>query len=721
MAGAAPGANTSYGSARKLIAAKAKEYSIVSSYKLGYRNREDITNLPAGVLIVGSQNALHNISDRIQIRQGYSVDGQVSTNNSPILSSFDFKTRFNEEVHLRAGLNDTGTDGKLQYRYVDGSGTVTWNDLLTNLTSVNFNFTTFWDSSETLRECLFVNGASQIQKWNGAIATLASADNTAGHIAALNATPTAGGTGYTVGDILTITTGGTGGTAKVLTLGGSGAVASVSLVTVGSGYTTGTGNATSGGTGTGATLNITTVSTGSIVVNGTSTIGQLGFYVNSNLSLSINGNTYTYTSTFGNTFLGINTDPSGEAVNSLIVQSVVTTLNSAMTNSDTTFPTFQNGLISVLNNQIYLASLTSSVVYISKVGSYTDYSYSTPRQTGEGDIETLDENVVALIPQQNFMYVSAGTDLWYNISFQIQTSTVGVTYEQVNVVPLKTGQQQGALSQAFVSHMKNFMIVGTNETTIDMFGTTENYFENPQQTNISDPIKIDIDSYDFTDGSIFYYRYHIFVCVPKEGLVLMYNLATKTWETPQTLPISRFYIVNGQLYGHSYESSESYQMFVGYADRVYPGFLGHPINFIANFSYENYGTRFSLKQANALYVEGYINSNTALNITLTYEIDGCATMKNFTINGSDTQVVCIRPTEGSLGKESLGKVKLGGSGTSSLTGLPPKFRAIPTFTNTDFYECSLSFSILGVNQRMELLAFGLNASESTQEAVAIKK
>ena len=201
----------------------------------------------------------------------------------------------------------------------------------------------------------------------------------------------------------------------------------------------------------------------------------------------------------------------------------------------------------------------------------------------------------------------------------------------------------------------------------------------------------------------------------------MYNLATKCWEAPQTLPISRFYIVNGLLYGHSYNTSESYQMDTGYADRVYSGFQGFPISATATFSYENYGTRSTRKKANAFYCEGYISGNTILNITLTYEIDGCATTKNLTINGEDSQVVCIRYIEGSLGKESLGKVKLGGAGSSSLTGLPPKFRAIPTFTNTDFFEVSVSFSILGVNQRVEILAWGLNASSSSQEATNIKQ
>ena len=631
-------AGPSYTQIGRLSRARSKEFSTVSSYKLGYRNREDITNLPPGVMIVGSKNVLTNVSDRVQVRQGYVLDGAVSSVNASILSSYDWQTKGNGEVHMRAGFLTSTNNGKLQFRYVNSTtGVVTWIDLLTGLTSVNFNFTTFWNTSENLREVLFVNNAPQIQAWNGAVATLASA------------------------------------TSNTVTL------------------------------------------------QGTSTWGSLGFY--STGSIVINGVAATYSGGLGTTTLtGVSVDFSNTGtypVGSVIVQQPVTTLNSAMTQAMAA--TFNNDLISTLNNQVFVGSLTSSVVWISNVDSYTDYSYSTPRQVGEGWHQTIDANPIAFKAQENYMYVSAGTDFWYNVSFTQQTSTTGVSYESVGFLPLKTGKRQGAKSQAFVSHMKNNIIMVSNEPTIDMLGRIENYFGTPMTKNISDSIKLDIDSYDFTDGSVFYHRYYIYVAIPKEGIVLIYNIATSSWESPQTLPISRFYIVEGELYGHSYNSSESYKLFTGYSDRAYSGFLGYPIEAVARFAYQNYGSRFSYKKANELYVEGYITQNTSLICTLTYELDGCATTKTFTIDGSDNQIVCIPTTLGSLGKESLGKSKIGGSGSTSLTGLPPKFRTIQTFSNTDFFENSIAFSIIGTDNRFELLCFGLNVSGSSSEPVGIKQ
>lgn len=84
---------------------------------------------------------------------------------------------------------------------------------------------------------------------------------TTGGISVLNPTPTAAGSGYLVDQILTITTGGTGGTARILAVDASGGVTQVALETSGSAYTTGAGKVTSvvptGGTG--CTLNITTI------------------------------------------------------------------------------------------------------------------------------------------------------------------------------------------------------------------------------------------------------------------------------------------------------------------------------------------------------------------------------------------------------------------------------------------------------------------------------
>lgn len=628
-----PGQGASYGKARKLRESITREISIVNKFPLTYRNREDITNLPPGVLVVGSQNILSNVSERFEVRKGYKMDGAKSTVNAPILSSFDWFSKSNSEIHMRAGfLTSALNDGKLQFRYLNSAGTATWQDLLTSLTTVSYNYTTFWDTTELIRKCLFVNGTSNIFEWSGAY------------------------------DL----------------------VASITTTTI-------------------------------VLKNNASTTG---FYASSNRKVIINNIEYTYTGITTTTLTGVSPDPTGNvSANDICYQKVVTTALNTMSGISAAFTP---GLISILNNQVYLGSLTSSTFYVSKVNNYSDYTYSAGRLPGEGMTGTLDDNMVALVPQEEVMYFSCGKDFWYQTKLTQSVSSVwngsaqiAITYETFEVKPLKTNPGQATQSQALAGKMKNNVIMVSHEPTLDTMGRVDQILGTPQTTNISDSIKLDFDSYDFTDGSVFYWKWWILVAVPKKGLIRIYSLATKSWEAPQTIPVSRFYTVNGELYGHSYNTSESYQLFTGYSDRATSTASGSPYNVVANFSYQNFGTRTHQKNANEFYIEGYITPNTTLNCLINYEQDGNLTTQIFTVLGDDTALVGSSDTNNSLGAYPLGSQPGGSAIPSSLTGLPPKFRVIKTFPRFDFYECQFSFTISGIDQNFQLLAFGTNASASS--------
>lgn len=98
-----------------------------------------------------------------------------------------------------------------------------------------------------------------------------------GGITVLNATPTAGGTGYVKWDLFNITTGGTVGKWRVESVSAGWVVTSISLYSAGLTYTTGAGKATTPiapAVGTGLTVNITTVGT----VWRVTTTGSTNFY-----------------------------------------------------------------------------------------------------------------------------------------------------------------------------------------------------------------------------------------------------------------------------------------------------------------------------------------------------------------------------------------------------------------------------------------------------------
>ncbi len=614
------------------------EISIVDNFKAGYRNREDITNLPPGVLVVGSQDVLVNTASRVQVRQGYVVDGAASTVIAPIVSSFEWNSKGNGQRFLRAGfLTSAGNDGQLQFRYITEAGTASWQTLLSSLTTVSYNYTTFWDTTELIRLVLFVNGTSNIFEWNGAYDFVAS------------------------------------------------------------------------------------VTSNTIVMD--NIIGTSGFYSTRNKVVTINGTDYTYTGITSKTFTGVTPDPTGVVADGdLAYQKVVTTANSSFTAGPPS--TFKNDLISTLNNQIFIASLTTPTLYVSKINSFVDFSFGSPRLPGEGATATLDDNIVGFIPQETDMYISAGKNFWYNTTLQQNSAYNGsttITTEIFKVQLLKVNNLQGAQSQSLINKAGNKIIMVTFEPTLDELGRVEDIIAAPNTTNISDPIKNDFDTYDFTGGSTYSWKRYKIVSIPKLGIIRIFNEFTRAWEAPQNIPVTSFYTVNGLLYGHSSITSESYRLFTGFADRVTSTSAGQPIEAIVNFSYQNYGTRTALKSGNEFYIEGYVNANTTLNCEINYELDGCMSTQTFSVDGSDRTVVCIPSDESSLGKVSLGKEKLGGDKSASLTNLPPKFRVIKTFPRLDFYESQFSFNIFGVDQRFELIAFGTNSAPADSTNFYVKQ
>ena len=64
-------------------------FSTTSQF-LGYRAKEDVTNLPPGYMVSPSQNVFMNTQGLVQTRKGYQLYGQTNTGGTGILGSYDF-------------------------------------------------------------------------------------------------------------------------------------------------------------------------------------------------------------------------------------------------------------------------------------------------------------------------------------------------------------------------------------------------------------------------------------------------------------------------------------------------------------------------------------------------------------------------------------------------------------------------------------------------------
>lgn len=639
---ATPTAKPAYSMMKRLGTARLREYSLIKEFNTGYRNREDITTLPPGIMVQGSQNVLTNTFQRVGIRKGYSLDGQRDTSTAPISAAYDWNRHTGGDQHLRAGFNTTGSNGILQFRYVAAAGDVYktntftndqvyWIDLKLGLTDPIVNFCEFWDFDGELKSLLlFVNKKNEINMWSGGVATIAS----------------------------------------------------------------------------------TTAAT--ITKNGSETWAQIGFLSDGiyTQQVLINGTTYTYTGGAGTTTLtGVTPSPAGEPNESVAAQAVVVFPNAGIAGLPANF---RNTLIQNLDNQIYIAADDDQSVYVSKVNTFQDFTFASPRLVGQGAILTLDGIPNALVAQNEDMFISAGKDYWYRTNFVLSSDNKA---ESLTILRLKTTALQATRTQSLTSKIKNNIVYVSFETIVNVFGTQQNFLLDPQVQDISFEIVNDMDSYDFTDGSIAFLKKFIYISIPREGVVRIYNMTNESnayWEVPQMIPIAQFSTIDGELYGHSYQSSNTFKLFSGYNDD------GHTMEAIVKFSFDNLGIRDIRKSSNACFVEGYISSNTKITLGLQRDLNG--SLAEFVISGSDSKIVQAPADDSSLGKNSLGKVSLGGSNNiTSPSSTPPKFRVIKTYNRVPYFEEQMSFTSLGVDQRWELVAAGTNASPTSEEPSDIKE
>lgn len=758
----------------RLAKFRAREFSIQGEFNHGYRNKEDISNLPANVMVVGSQNVLTNSAEQIVIRNGYTLDGPAGNQNTyGVDSSYDFNTHLDGIRNLRKW----GTT--LETRYVNPvSSVVSWVTLLSTLSATNVvNFCDFFSG---IKYCLFVNGSNNVYQWSGGIGSyLSSTSNTitASGTKKLTDLNFIGGAGFIVinGITYSYTSAGsssgvafsqtptnnkiamspsqwnsqkftTGATATQITTitarvnAASGATPSANFV--GALYTDNAGvpgtlitTTTTSIPGIYSSgdydLNFTFNTTASALTNYHfviyCTVGTITVYtgntpaVGTNISTDTGAtwstqNGYMYLTVNENeasltTFVGVSPDPTGAGI---AVGDAIVQLPVIGTSAVTACTLSRFDLIANFGNQIYYGAFNNQNIFITKVNSFTDCTVSIPRVVGQGANAVLDAPPVAFIAQDDSMLVSAGKDYWYQSKFTLSSDLADESF-QFN--RLKTTKNQGAQSQALTSKMKNNIIYVSFEPIFNTLGTVQNYLNSPQAVNMSDSIKYDMDAYDFTGGSCYYTNYYNFFTVPTMGVVRMYNLEKKYWEAPQIMPVSFFYEVSGALYGHSSLTNESYQVFIKdtYNDN------GNPISAIAAFPYisQQGGTATEKKNFNKHYTEGYIAGNTTLTLTVNYDFGGFSGNYSVPILGSDSAIIFNKVTDGSLGQNTLGSQPIGS--ILNLTQQPPipKFRVINTMPRKNTFENQIVYSSNDIDQNWAILRFGSGISASTDIPVEI--
>lgn len=462
----------------------------------------------------------------------------------------------------------------------------------------------------------------------------------------------------------------------------------------------------------GGVAEVLSVTSNSITKRGTPTWAQSRFYAVGDRNIVINGTTYAYTGGQGTTTLtGVTPNPStgGVVAGDIATQAVVTRTN---------IPTsgLQNDIIATLNNQVYVGSLISNEVRASSNTDHTSYTFSSPRTPGQGATLTLDQNCVALVPQEDAMYIATGRSGWYRTDFVISDNNLN---EILQVKKLKTGVGSAPLSHDLMGKAGDYVTFINNNKELVMFGRLEQ-LELPNMQVLSDHIKPDFDDETFTNGHLKFHKNRIYIATPTNDKLYIsevrQDFATgqiiRFWQPPQILPIRRLAVIGDNIYGHSSAVPETYQLFDDTDDN------GRPFKATAAFAYRNFGDRVNYKSFDEYFVEGYIAANTKLLCMLFYDFDGFAQTLEFEIDGANNAILFQSAQSGSLGDNPLGDAPLGDQ-PGTATALP-KFRVILSMAKADFHELQVIFETNTQDATWEILSQGPAVTFARHTPVSIK-
>lgn len=689
-----------------------------------YVNKPEITALTPSFLVAGSQNVLIDYAQRVISRNGYKLYNQANTGKGGIKSSYDWQSSNGFNTNLRAW------DHTLEF---DWNGT--YNTLFSNLRSTVMSFAKVLDYNETQDVLLMVNGdGANVMRWSGGVtkvrASTSSTVTKAGVLTAVtsiafNASVNPGTVGATItdsnnnflnaqfaaGDTLSIT--GSAGNSSNFT------IASVTAGTI---------------TLINSDVLATEAAGPSITMynqTGPTWKGARFFSTISGRAFTYKGISYTYT---GGETTDTLTGVQGPGASSMVAVNAgdavwqTPTVMSLSSDITSAFPLFYPDIIGVQLNMVTLASTKSQITFGSQNTNYTNYALTSPRAPGDPYQEPLTNgNATCIIPIdndkqvlniQNTLLFGSGLDAWDQIDFHMSADN---TEELLRIIRYKTAAGSGLFSRDAICPIKNAIVYISREPALDYLGQAN--LESPdgkKNVPISDPVKNDFDSYDFTNSHVVYWKRAIYIALPAEGLVLIYDMMRNLWHPPQTIPVSRFAIINDLLYGHSAFTNETYQLFVGTDDN------GVAIEQVATFAYNNGGSRGLVKNLTEYFTDGYISANAELDYTIFYGYMGALGSTGCTILGNDSSVV-VAGAANPLGNAPFGEDPLGGDTLSPTlefpgAGLPlSRFYQIDTCSAVDYTEHYVQYTMNTLGGQFAIVAHGTNQFYASTALISNKK
>jgi hypothetical protein len=417
-------------------------------------------------------------------------------------------------------------------------------------------------------------------------------------------------------------------------------------------------------------------------------------------SVIINGTVYTFTRVGDVLTLGVN----------LVVDANIG--NGVAEIVETTPGNPKGNIYLVSNNRLFIAGIiaTPQAVYFSKYGDPLTYlsnlvTSSTATAAGIFNLGEggggvvnmrLDEQAIYII-KKSIVYNATLSDSFYTLTplkpFDGRSQTIGCTY--------KRSMFTGGNGVFFVTPDNQIL----NLTRVEQY-------DYPQVVPISDPIKPTVENLDFSTSTGIVFRNKAYIaCKSKSTLkandtVLVWDIKNNFWESP----IVGWNVSEWTIYDNGDGAGDKLYFGDAFSPNIYV-VNTTPIDYIydvlANWRSRQYdfGDPNEQKEIYAVYVEGYINSNTTLNISLLLDENGYSQTFTTAFKGTETNFEFLSGFFNLFGLNPFGFERFGSN--SNVSGrkkfrlyLDKEFRANP------FYNAQIEFASEGQNQGWEVVQFG---------------
>lgn len=451
----------------------------------------------------------------------------------------------------------------------------------------------------------------------------------------------------------------------------------------------------------------------------------------------INGTTYAYTGITGSNLTGVTGDASAQPANSVSIAQILTVTSF----TDGPAAPYTCDFIKVEQNQLYLGSYTSQLVYLSKNTDYTDFSFSTPRLTGEGDQILLDASPTGIGDSSGSAAIFYGTSHMSVITFaQI---TVGATLsEQTKQGKVYLGNNCAAYAHEFIDQLGGNILYLDQAQQLRSYGTFTNLFV-AKPVMLSQAVQDELAEENFTGGSLKVETDRrgdiVYINAPESGKTYLYQERStlntigqveteRLWQPPQTWNITRVDAINGQTIGFSNANPQIYYLWD--TNQWHDDGPSSSLSYqsIALISYDGIGRRQGKLNFDKIYWEGYMTLNSDVYGGIYYDYEGATSISSVIINDSTSLLVPGQQSFTGAVPPSLGDASLGdnplGDGLNTAPddqALVPKFRCMTGVEQVDCFEYALMIYSTNIDARWELLCTGTNASLSFAQGVELLK